>query len=279
MIMMLRRAASYFNRTPCTDAYTGQVLFNCQLQPFDDAKRDAVVTERRIMSLAPEIVPPPRRVVSAAGLNYIIGHGTPDQYRGRTIRVGYVAQEAPFTVTVRTLAQACNGDAGFTAWGNRDWVKNLALVDQTSELPEQVHITLAHGEPVEESMLLMLGGRYYLSRQIIPLSPTGMLVVLCDEQPDPVIEEVAVPSGTYNPVTETWTALTAPRRIVRLRWRSLFTYGTKVAPAYGPDDIQVVMTGDAPREGSMLGLSDGQWMLADVTLHRGVWLCRATRHG
>lgn len=279
--MRLEKAASFFNNTPCADAYTGDFVFKGQFAPYDEAKRDAVVTERRILSLSPTAVVPPRRAITAAGVDYIIGNqGTPDQFQGRTIRVGYVAQRAPYLVQCRTLGQACRNEPGVTARGNRDWVKNLAFIAQSSELPEQIHITLAVGEPVVSTMLLDLGPSRYLVRQVVEESPTGMLVALCDEQPDAALGVVTVQGGVYDPRLDRMTASTQTVQAVRLRWQSFFVYGNKAAPEFGPTDVQFVFDRAVNIvEGQKVEAPDGVWQLDSVLDMGDFWLCRGVQHG
>lgn len=278
--MKLSLAAKTFDRTAFTDAYSGQAVFRGQLMPWDEAKRDAVMSERRTLSVAESVTIPARRAVVGAGRRYLLGHGTPDQFRGRTVRVGYVVQEAILDAQVQTLAEACLGSAGFRAYCNRGWVKNLAFVDQSSALPEQVHVTFAAGEPVVAGHLVTVGPHRFLVRQVIEESPAGFRICLSDEQPNPVMEVATVFGGAYDPVTETSTG-SQQVTLLRLRWQSLFVYGTKSAPEFGPTDVQLVVAQSAltAKPGMRVTLTTGTYQLASVQAFEGVWLCRAVRHG
>lgn len=278
--MKLSLAARTFDRTAFTDAYTGQPVFRGQLLTWDEAKRDAVVSERRILSVASSVSIPPRRTVVGAGRRYLVGNGTPDQFRGHTVRIGHVVQEASFDAQVRTLAEVCTGAAGFRAYCNRDWVKNLAFADQSSALPEQVHVTMATGEPVSVGQLITIGTHHFLVRQVVGESPTGFQLCFSDEQPNPVVEVATVLGGVYDPVTETSSG-SVQVTLVRLRWQSLFFYGSKAAPEFGPGDLQLAIAQSAltAKPGMRVTLTTGTYQLASAQAFEGVWLCRAVRHG
>lgn len=277
--MQLTAAARAFDTMPCVDAYTGAHAFDGQLALYDDNKRDSVTTERRVISTAPDVTIPARRVVKAAGTQFIIGHGNPDWYRGSAIRMGYVAHEATDLAQVRTLAQACLDQAGFTAWAAREWIKSLAYSEQNSKLAPQYHIYFARTEPVLGQHLVTFGSGLHLVRTRHE-GPSGTLVTLCDELAEPSIEMVSVAGTTWDPVAETMTGGPTSVRAVRARWQSLFGYRSNLAPKFGPDDMQVAFAKSAltARAGMRVTASDGAWVLQDALSEGDVWLCRATRH-
>lgn len=278
--MRLVAAASAFNKTPCVDAYSGAHVFFAQLGLYDDNKRDSETTERRILSVAAGTRIPTRRVVEAAGTRFIVGHSNPDTFKGKVLRIGYVAHEVTDLSHVRTLAQVCLLQDGFEAWAGKAWVKNLAFSEQSSRLVPQHHIHFSQTEAVTPNKLVTFGGKLLVVRAVND-GPAGTLISLCDELPEPVVEVVTMGSSVYDPISDTMTGATASVRVVRVRWQSMFLYGTKGAPAFGPDDIQVVIAKAAasPLPGTKLTMSDGVWQVSAVDDGLDVWLCRATQHG
>jgi hypothetical protein len=278
--MRLHDVANTFNNMECQDAYSGILVFKGQLGLYDDNKRDSETAERRVLSLSPAAVVPPRRVIAAAGTRFIVGHANPDDYRGATIRIGYVVQEATDLSQVRTLAQVCLDQPGFSAYAGRAWVKDLSYTQQSSKETPEHHIHFAAGEPVVPNLLVSFAGRLNVVRST-NFGAGGTLVATCEEMPPGAVETAQVASGAYDPAIASNIGSAIPVRVVRMRWQSLFSYGTSIAPKFQPGDIQVaVAKADFDvKAGALLGMSDGTWMVHSVVSEGMVWLCRATRHG
>lgn len=277
--MLLHDVANAFNDMVCRDGYTDEVLFKGQISLFDDTKRDSEAAGRRIVSLSPSIVLPARRVVAAAGTRFILGHGNPDDYRGNTIRVGYVAQEAPELSQVRTLAEVCLDQPGFTAYTGRAWVKDMAYSEQDSTKAAEYHIHFARGEPIDNDLLVTFEGRLNVIRSF-NYGTGGTIVAACEQMPEPSVETASILVGVYDPVSDTRVGVPVISKVVRMRWQSLFAYRNTLAPKFGPGDIQVAIakasaTVDA---GTVLTLSDGLWRVESALSEGAAWLCRAVRY-
>jgi hypothetical protein len=277
--MRLQAAATRFDRLVCTDAYTGAPAFKAQMTLYDGSKRDAEMTERRHLSAAPGVVVPPRRVIQAEGVRYIIGNSYPDSHNGTPIRQGLVAHEAADLVTVRTLAELCADQPGFTAWAGRALVKHLAFTDQTSALPRQEHFHFSTTEPVASACVISLGQEHYLVREA-DTAVAGTRVALADELPGPVVISVSFPSSGYDPVLETYGASSPPVRALQVRWQSLFRRGHRGAPEFGPEDVQLVVAkvSATPKPGFQVATPDGVRFIQSVMPYGDVWLCRAALH-
>ncbi|MEY2653318.1 MAG: hypothetical protein RLZZ524_345 [Pseudomonadota bacterium] len=278
--MRLARVATRFDRTPCFDAYLGHLAFYGQMALFDDVKRDSEAAERRILSTAPDVVFPARRVVSIGDQNFILGHSSPDHFLGRAIRQGVVVHEAPYSVQVRTLAQACLDQAGTSAWGNKFTVKNVAFSEQDSSLTPQIHVHLASSESAPVGRLLTVDGRHYLVR-LAETGPAGTLVVTADEQVGAIVTGATVFTGAYDPITDTQVRTPVIARVLKLRWQSIFSYGNSNDSAFGPDEEQfaVAKATFTPLVGWRISLPDGStWQVSSVVSFEDAWLCRAVRH-
>lgn len=278
--MRLQQAARHGDKMLCLDAYSSQPAFFAQLSLYDDTKRDSETQERRILSTGPESVVPARRVVAAGGQRFIVGHGNIDTFRGRVIRVGYVSHEATELSRVRTLAQACLNQPGFTAWAGAAWVKNLADNEQSSSLTPQHHIHFGANEQVRAQHLVTFRGRLLLVRTAHE-GPAGTLIALGDELPEPSIEQGTVTgSGGYNATLDQYTTINQPLRLLRLRWQSLYEYRSAAAPKFSANDLQFVIAKASftALPGMRLSLSDGDWFVESSTDGGDVWLCRAVRH-
>lgn len=277
--MRLHDVANRFNKMVCTDGYSGADLFRAQLGLYDDNKRDSETAERRVLSVSPNVTIPTRRVIGAAGSRWIVGHANPDDYKGSTIRVGYVCHEATHLATVRTLAEVVAGSAGTTAYAGRAWVKDAAYTQQSSDLAPLYHIHFSSTETiVPERHIITFAGRLHIVRSVVAGSG-GTLVALCEQMSASAVETGTVSVGTYVAATDTRTETPTSKTIVRFRWQSLFAYLNGAAPKFEPGDIQVaIATSVTPAAGTILTLADGSWRIHSVVAEQGVWLCRATRY-
>ena len=265
----------------CADAYTGVFAFKGQLGLYDDNKRDSETHERRVLSTAPGVRIPTRRVISAAGTHFIVGHGSPDDYKGKTIRVGYVAHEATYLARIRTLEQVCLSQPGISAYAGRAWVKDSAFSQQSSKLAPEVHVHFSATETVDAALTVDFEGRLHVVRSV-NAGPSGTTVAMCEEIKGSAVESgVVLTLSAYNPLTESPSSSTVVVKIVRLRWQSLFEYHDSTAPKFGPGDLQIAVAKSAATvtPGSTLVLSDGRWRVESVVGEGLVWLCRATRYG
>lgn len=278
--MRLRAAASHFDRMVCNDAYSGAQVFRAQLGLYDDNRRDSETAQRRVLSVASGVTLPARRVVAAAGTRFILGHANPDYSHQSIVRVGYVVHEATELAQVRSLAQVCLNQPGFTAWAGRSWVKNLAYSEQSSRLVPQYHIHFAANEPVATQSIVTFGSRLHVVRAVEP-GQGGTLVCTSDELPEPAVEMATVTNSTYDPVNDTFTGTPQAVRVLRVRWQSLFQYRNQVAPKFESDEMQVVVAKSVMtvNVGALFELSDGDWKVSSVQSEGDVWLCRVTQHG
>lgn len=276
--MRLQAAANFANKTPCLDAYSGELLFHGQFSLYDDTKRDSEAAERRVLSVDPDATLPDRYVVEAAGSRWIIGHSNPDTFKGRVIRMGYVAHEATALSTIRTLDEFCTNAVGAQAYAGRAWIKNLGFSEQSSNLASQYHIHYARNESVGEGDVLTFDGEHHVVRSTVR-GAAGTLICLSEHMEEPVVETGSISATSWDPVTETWSGASANVRMIRMRWQSLFQYRSNQAPSFGPEDIQLAVSKSllTPAPGMRVTLSDGAWQIASV-LDEGVWLCRAVRH-
>lgn len=278
--MRLLDVANVFNNLVCVDAYTGAFFTNGQLEPYDGNKRDGLMGDRRVFSFSPSDVIPFRRVIRADGNIYIIGKGSPDNFRGSMIRVAYIAQESNGLSQIRTIAEVCLDLPGFTAHIGQVWIKDLSNPSESSELISASAYHLASTEPIQENHLIMFKGRLQIVRAI-NFGAAGTLIANCDQLDVAAVEIAVLNTGVYNPVKDTSSNVSTIVTLVRMRWQSLFAYHNSTAPKFQPGDIQVAIAKSVATvtAGATLGLSDGTWRVESVVAEGLVWLCRATRQG
>lgn len=278
--MRLEAAARRFDKVRCTDAYTGLFAFNAQLGLYDDNKRDSETSARRLLSTSRNVTLPTRRVVLAGNTRFILGHENPDYVKNGAVRVGIVAEEAPYLATIKTLAESCDLMPGRQAYAGRTWIKNQANADEGSDLTPQVNLFFSVTERVADYSIVSYNGLNYFVRTTND-GTAGFHVVRCDEITEPFEFTGQISGGAWNPVTESWDGDARTIRLLKFRWQSFFEYSSKMAPKYGPEDAQIVISKSVPNvnAGNKITTTDGTWMLASVSDDLGTWVCRATRHG
>lgn len=277
--MRLHDVANAFNNLPMFDGYSGVLVGNGQLDPWDGNKRDGIMGERRTLSLDPVEIIPVRRVIACVNTRFILGKGSSDDWRGTVIRTGYVAHEATYLSQVRTLEQVCLASAGFTAWSARVWDKDILDAAQSSELTAQNALHFAVDEPILENHVVTFNGRLNVVRSV-DFGAVGTLVATCEQMVEPTVQSGVLMSGLYDPISDAVVGSPITLTVIRMRWQSLFAYSTGMAPKFQPGDIQVVIAKVAatPIAGATLELPDGLWRLESVLSEGSVWLCRATHY-
>jgi hypothetical protein len=275
--MRLKSVARFFDRTVCSDAYSGSQLFKGQLDLHDASVRDSVTHERRTISTSPTISLPSRRCLQIEGYYYIIGTTTGDSFNGEVIRNYHVLHRANGMASVRTTGEVCSDAVGFTACSAMVWVKDDAYVAQSSDLNPQVNLYFAKGEPILVNHIVSLDSRLYIIRSTT-VGSSGMLMCQADEIPEPSIEQGIMGVGEYDPITEQRINNNTPVKVLRLRWQSLFGFKNTLADKYKPGDMQVLTSKlVAPKAGTEFLLSDGIWHTVSVTDIGDSWLCHLTQ--
>lgn len=271
--MRVARAASAFNKTPCLDGYVGSFLFNCQIGLYDDTKRDSEAGQRRVISLDPGVVIPRRRVIQAAGTRYILGHGSPDSFRGRVIRQGYVGHEATDLVKVRSLLDVVRGAPGIKVWGGRAWIKNLADNEDSSDLTPQYQCHFAQDEKIYARNVLHFGEDILLARTH-RVGPAGTRIVLADQLPPGAIQQATLQQVSIDRVTERATTTQTSVTALVARWQSLYEYHEESSPKFGAMDLLVALDSTlGPKAGDLVTLSSGLYRICHTYGYMNVSLC------
>lgn len=284
--MKLSDAAAYFNNTVFTDAY-GAATFKGKLMSFDDATRDALSTERRIVSVAPGTVVPARRAVIAAGFTWLVGDVAVDtDGQGNPLRHKYVLHQASELARMYTFGDALAGVVTKSLWGARLWVKGTKEVDESSGVYDAYTCYFSKSEDIrdpdhangtffdsrEQYVLIWIDQRWHLVRTSY-LTGGGFLAAVVDELPEPVMVNVNFVTRVYNPVPDTWTETPKIVPAVNLRWQSNFQYFTRYSATYENGDCQIkVRKADiTPKAGDRVDLQGRPHKVVAVWDEAPVW--------
>ena len=274
--MKLQSAARMGDTVVASDAYgTAQVMV--QYDPMSYAKIDGVSVRKRQISAAPSVAMPARGVITIDGQKYLVGHGAPDYWRGKAIRVSYVIQGADGLANLQTIGQALEGTAPVTAYAAVVFAKYLPDANDSSRMPPQYQVFLAGAEEAPEDTLIGLEGAFYLVKQSY-ISTSGLRVALANIVDEPCFETVSFANRVYDPVSDSYTSAGTSIKIFRIKWSESFTYLSKASEGFERGDIQVFMLkSSTPKPSDLLTLSDGSWRILAVQDMGATWRCHARR--
>ena len=228
--------------------------------------------QRRILSVAPAVSFPARKVVSFGGDQWICGAHQDDQFQGRAVRVNYVIHRASGLAAIQTPGQVLSS-GGTTAYAARMWVKDAKEIAESSRLEGFFNLFLAPTEVAVEGTYITLGGLLHRVRNSF-ISVAGFLEAESSEIPAGVVSGTYKARTGYNAATDTETLSSAAVSVIRIRWQDSFAYGNKGAEKYEPGDLKAlvrkaVITAAAP--GDHIQLADGIWSVLAVETESDCW--------
>ena len=274
--MKLSQAARMGDTVVATDAY-GTASVMVQYDPLSYAKVDGVAVRKRQISVDPSVTMPARGAITIDGQIYLVGHGAPDYWKGRAIRVSYVIQGADGLANLQTIGQALEGTAPVTAYAAVVFAKYLPDANDSSRMPPQYQVFLAGAEEAPEDTLIGLEGAFYLVKQSY-ISTSGLRVALANIVDEPCFETVSFANRVYDPVSDSYTSAGTSIKIFRIKWSESFTYLSKASEGFERGDIQVFMLkSSTPKPSDLLTLSDGSWRILAVQDMGATWRCHARR--
>lgn len=262
--MKLSNAAKHFDDVVATDAH-GAASIRVQFLLYDDTRRDGLTVDRRIISVAPAVTIPARRVLTVGSDRWIMGDGANDYFKGEAIRTKYVAHLASGLAELKTIAQALQGQAGATFYAGIAWVKSARQIEVNSELINVETLYSSKTETVQEDQLVFINGKMYFTRQ--PYTAlSGFTALTLDEIEQP-LEIISFSSRTYDPITDTYSATTVATTVLRHRWQEHYAYTSKADQSYerGDETVWVLESAAVAKAGDKLTLSDGEWLVLSAT--------------
>jgi hypothetical protein len=238
--MNLADASRYFDRTTATDVVTGKTLFRCQIDPFDESKRDAAAAYRRVMSVAPGTAMPSNNVAVIMGRVWMIGGYEPDGLEDLH-RVKYVVQAASVQLKVSRLNLFLSGAYSSETYACPTWTKDAKQLEVSSETPQIFDVTLPLGTDVHPDDVLWGSATAYLVLASHPQA-SGMLVANCLKLDQSAPLQATISTRTYDPVTGTYGApVDTLANSLLVRWQSLFKYGSQMSERYQEGDVSIVL--------------------------------------
>jgi hypothetical protein len=277
--MKLKNVAKMFDTCPVYDGYAPTTfLWKCQFSSFNDTNAVGSTSTRRVLSIAPGLRLPERRVIKVFEDRWIIGDGNPDEWRGEVIRQSFNMKKATDLSAILTPAQACLATVGTPAYSQKIYLKDTVnnLNDADYDLFWNVYFSptepMARGYFVRNGSTLLRVRNHYL-----PLE--GLRIAQCDEI-DSGPHSVTFQTGTINPVTEVRaSAPVAGVALIMLDFTKAYAYQTQADPRVATGDMAAIVAASqiTPKVDDRFTLAGREWRVLNTEAQHDAWLLHVRR--
>ena len=275
--MKLKNAAKYFDTDSVYDAYSGDYLFKAQFSTFEGASPDGSFHRRRTVSVAPEVVAAPRRVVTVQGTTWIMGELIAEGFRDKPIRKSSSAKEVTGLYDLLTPGQAALRElTGINKlYGHANYLKDTVNSLTDSAYDPQYEVTFAFPEVIQAGNFLR-SLEHFLHIRTVQFANEGYWIATADEiaaAPTQNSCEVAVVlAGTFNPITESYGVGTSTTGIL-LDMYKLYNFNTQADPRNQAGDMSLLVakTAITPLAGQTLEVAGEEWRNIKFTSYHDAW--------
>lgn len=275
--MKLKNAAKYFDTDSVYDAYSGDYLFKAQFSTFEGASPDGSFHRRRTVSVAPEVVAAPRRVVTVQGTTWIMGELIAEGFKDKPIRKSSSAKEVTGLYDLLTPGQAALREpAGIKQlYGHANYLKDTVNSLTDSAYDPQYEVTFAFPEVIQAGNFLR-SLEHFLHIRTVQFANEGYWIATADEiaaAPTQNSCEVAVVlAGTFNPITESYGVGTSTTGIL-LDMYKLYNFNTQADPRNQAGDMSLLVakTAITPLAGQTLEVAGEEWRNIRFTSYHDAW--------
>lgn len=274
--MKLKNAAKYFDDDSVFDAYSGAFIFKGQFSGYDAASPDGSFQRRRVASVAPGVIPAPRRVVVVQGDRWVMGDFVIDAFKDKPIRKTAVAKKVTGLFSLLTPGQAATRSAGVRdIYGASSYLKDTVNTITESDYDPQYQVAFGSVEVIPDGYFLRSADQYFHIRSVQHLL-AGLVNASCDQI---VLQNSAVKNcevqvaiaGTVDPLTELATGGYIVYGLM-LDMYMLYTYQTQSTEINKPGDMSLILANTAPiRAGQTLSIAGLPWRIVDFSPYHDAW--------
>ena len=280
--MKLAAAAVYFDRDSVYDGYTGTLLFKAQFASYDGSQPDGSFSRRRTVSVGPDILHPPRSVVTVHGERWIVGNFIRDGFFDKPIRKTASAKAVTDLFTLVSPGNAALGLPGsVSAYGQERYLKDTVNTPTTSDYSPQYEISFGPTEVVPDEYFLRSPTDLYHVRTVYT-ALEGFQVATADLIGATNYGEnkfVTVNTdGVIDPITELPAAGVTTTGILMYAYK-LYYHATEADPRNSQGDKTLIVAKSAltPVNGSTLTIDAEPYRIFGVTSYHDSWNLRVRR--
>jgi hypothetical protein len=275
--MKLKSAARYYDDTPVADGYTGDYLWRCQFSSFNDVNAVGSTSTRRILSIAPDLQLPARRVVKVFDDRWLVGDGNPDSWRGEVIRQSFNMKKATALAQMLTPAQACLSQAGTEAYTQAIYFKDTVNSLNNADYDPFWNYFFAPTEPVGKGSFIRDGTRLLRVRSsYVPLEDLR----ICQSDEIDMLPQAAVfGTGAYDPASDSFGAGTVATPVILFDTVKAYTNVTQATASVAKGDLSGLVAASAvtPAVGKTVDIAGTAWRILGSTADLDAWLLHLRR--
>jgi len=246
--MDLRDAAKFFDKEIFKDYYSSSTFYG-QVGPFAESTRSGPATPRRVLSVAPDVSIPARKVVKmvSSGRNYIVGILNEDYWFNGVIRKKYPMIPVDTQVRLGNVGTHLAG-SGYSSdvFMFLTYVRRVPLEEESSLFYAGYEIHFSAYETVANDSIIKFGNDYFRVKVAASIDGAGFGMCEAVKLESPMTTVTYTKKGTvYDPATDTHgsTVLAGVAAFIEpTRFNFLFTYPAfeKVEP--GDKTVSVLKT-------------------------------------
>ena len=270
--MKLHKAAKFFDRDPVKDGYTGNFLFKGQFASYEGNQMDGTVQRRRILSIAPEIVLPDRRVVEIYDEKWVVGTPLTDGWEGtpirRTVICKLVTDEGWIMSPEAYVTESANTVAA--KW-NVEYLKNTVNTQSSSDYSPQFRTWLGLYEQIGQGWILYgnttTGAARILIVRSLLVDPTGFIQIFADEATNAYglnAENRGILAGGLDPITEE-TLPSVDVRLLLVDMYKMYNYRTVADEKLAAGDLAAYAESGVVKAGNTLTIQGFQFQVLRAT--------------
>lgn len=233
--------ARHFDDADTYDGYNplGVPLFQAQFSTFVEAAPDGSTSNRRVLSVAPDVTLPLRRVLKLHDELWVAGTGLVDMFQNVAVRKSYWLKKIFANFNLSTPAQACNGVPGLDAYGHRVFLKST--VNGVSDAGYEPFWNLYFGanETAVAGTFLRDSFNTWYRCRVTYQSDEGFRMVEAD-QLSPPVAVIYGSNPVYNPELDVMTSTPVSVQGFALQPSKLYKFLTNTDEKYFSGDQSLI---------------------------------------
>lgn len=272
-MMELHAVARMFDNEPVYDGYGGAYLFDGQVRNFNDASSTGATLRRRVLSVAPDLDVPARRVVRLGSKVWLAGIDLVDTFQGEGIRKTYNLRYGMDLFNLLSPGEVCVPPVvpPVAAYAYSEFFKAVSNTQTDSELDTFWNVFFAPGEPVSEGRFLQVGSRLLRVRQAY-LTAESLRVAEADELDADWSQELVFDLGVYDPVLDTYTNASSTVRGIQMDLLKFYRWRLEAEAVRKPGDRTVfVPTSLTPKVGANFTMLGATWQVLAFQRELDTW--------
>ena len=270
--MELHAVAQVFDTCPVYDGYSGSYLFKAQTSTFLESSSEGSTSARRVLSLAPDIIPPTHSVVLILNQLTLLGYSNSDEWAGTEIRKAYWSKRVTDDFKILSPAQVVLGLIGQAAFGQKAYLKDTVNGVNNSDYDPQWNIFVSASLPLIKGSYLQSGTTLYRVRSSY-LDIDGFRTATADEVESVVASVTFTTASTYDPITDSFTPSTTSAPCLVFDIYKDYTYQSEADPRNLAGDLALILAKSSitPKVGDNFTYAAQTWRVLALVSEQDAW--------